>query len=132
MLATKIDQPDAYGNGGSSDTGVVADKLFSNPEIFAKLFAPSAEDAPKIEDLILRISVVIGVISSTRRIKTEEFQEYCTEVYLLLLETFPWVSISPTCHAVLAHSAEVIALNGGYGLGLCSEQPSEAVHKLIR
>lgn len=75
-LHPKLDQPDAYGNGGNSDTGVVADKLWKNTEVFAEFFGFKDEDKKaKIEDVLLRLSVILGAINSSRRMeKMEEFQ----------------------------------------------------------
>lgn len=134
LLGTKMDQADGAGHGGSTDNGNVAQKLFSNWETFAALFKPrSAEDRAAIEDCIFRVAVILGIINSTRKIRcTKALQEFCTTTYLRLLETFPWMSVSPSCHRLLAHAAELIERNDGYGLGDETEQPSEASHKTLR
>ena len=129
-----MDQADGAGHGGSTDTGNVAQKMFSNWNIFAAIFKPrSAEDRTAIEECIFRVAVVLGVINSTRKIRcTTKLQEFCTATYLKLLETFPWMSVSPSCHRLLAHSAEIIERNDGRGLGTQTEQPSESAHKNLR
>ena len=48
------------------------------------------------------------------------------------MDTFPWVVISPSIHRILAHSWEVMQLNGGYGLGRISEEGQEAFNKCIQ
>ena len=50
------------------------------------------------------------------------------EVYLGLVNGFPWAVISPSVHCILAHNWEVIGLNGGDQ----SEEGLEALNKLIR
>ena len=132
LLHIKLDMPDPSGHGGSSDTGAVADKLFSNPEIFTQLFAPSVDDAPRIEDLLRRVDVVLAVLNCSRKVDTGKFHKYAMDTYLLLLEVFPWVSVSPSVHGALAHGAEAMDRNGGYGLGTKTEQGSEATNKLVR
>ena len=58
------------------------------------------------------------------------------EPYLLVLDSFPWVGITPTLHRVLAHSEEILKdLNFGQGLTCFSEEETcqaEACNKLIR
>ena len=57
----------------------------------------------------------------------------CKDTYHLIIDTFPWVSITPTLHKVLAHSTELIQqFNGGRGLKSFSEEGLEASHKYIR
>ena len=57
----------------------------------------------------------------------------CKDTYQLIVETFPWASINPTLHKVLAHSAQLIEqFNGGRGLKSFSEEGLEACHKYIR
>ena len=56
-----------------------------------------------------------------------------SDTYQLIIETFPWASITPTLHKVLAHSAQLIEeYNGGRGLKSLSEEGLEACHKHIR
>ena len=78
LLGTKMDQADGAGHGGSTDTGNVAQKMFSNWNIFAAIFKPrSAEDRAAIEECIFRVAVVLGVINSTRKIRcTKKLQEF--------------------------------------------------------
>ena len=51
---------------------------------------------------------------------------------MLIVETFPWAVISPSVHRILAHGAERVELNEGFGLGDMSEEGLEALNKLIR
>ena len=44
-------------------------------------------------------------------------------IYLLILDTFPWVGITPSLHKLLAHSEELIReCNSGCGLKSFSEE----------
>ena len=71
-----------------SDNGNIIDKLFADWETFADLFDPrDDEERLRIADVLLKLSVILGVINSSRKIeKLEEFEEYCIEAYLQLLE----------------------------------------------
>ena len=52
------------------------------------------------------------------------------EHFILILDSFPWESITPTLHRVLAHSEEILKdLNFGHGLKCFSEEGSEASNK---
>ena len=62
----------------------------------------------------------------------EKLQLLTQETYRNIMDTFPWVVISPSIHRILAHSWEVMQLNGGYGLGRISEERQEALNKFIR
>ena len=51
----------------------------------------------------------------------------------MILESFPWASITPTLHKLLAHSEELISeSNSGFGLKEFSEEGTEACNKLVR
>ena len=62
----------------------------------------------------------------------EKLRTLTQEVNMRIVKTFPWAAISPSVHRILAHSWEVIEMNGGYGLGDVSEEGLEALNKLIR
>ena len=49
-----------------------------------------------------------------------------------IIELFPWAAISPSVYRILAHSWEVMELNGGHGLGDIGEEGLEANKKRIR
>ena len=50
-----------------------------------------------------------------------------------MLDCFPWASITPTLHKLLAHSEELIReTNSGYILKCFSEEGTESCNKLIR
>ena len=55
----------------------------------------------------------------------------CKETYLHLVSELGWVSNTPTLHKLLAHSAELIALNGGRGLKDLSEEGLESNNKTL-
>ena len=131
LLGIKWDQP--LSSGGNSDTGRVADVVFSNWDKTTELFLPrSEEDREKIGRLILALSVILAVINTTRSVDVPLFARFCTETYKMIRTTFPWASISPSCHRLLGHAAFLVQENGGRGLGTRSEQPLESCHKVAR
>ena len=51
----------------------------------------------------------------------------------MILNTFPWVNITPTLHKVLAHAPNIISgFNNGLVLEQLSEEGLEVSNKLIR
>ena len=68
-----------------------------------------------------------------RKVKTLNLGKLCKDTYLLILDSFPWASITPTLHKLLAHSEELIReSNSGFGLKKFSEEGTEACNKLAR
>ena len=84
-----------------------------------------------LKELHQKFSIILRIIASKSKVR-EEFEDFCYSAYKILLVEFPWMKLSETVHRFLAHSAEVIRLNGDQGLGQLSESPLEAQHKLVR
>ena len=79
------------------------------------------------------LAVILRVFNCDELIDIDKFSTLCKDTYQLIIDTFPWVSITPTLHKVLAHSPELIErFNGGRGLKSFSEEGLEACHKYIR
>ena len=77
--------------------------------------------------ILLGLAATVKVLNSQkRRVNVQKLQKLTTEVHILLVTSFPWVVISPSVHRILAHSWEVIELNGGYGLGDLSTKLQKA------
>ena len=91
----------------------------------------SIELRAKIEQLVLNISVILTIINSDRKVKVEEFREFCRTTYLHVA-SIPWIEFSPSAHMVLGHSAELIEQNGNTGLLNFSESGLEANNKFLR
>ena len=77
--------------------------------------------------------MILRVVSSKEHlIDVDAFESLCNETNIIIAEEFPFSSIPPSIHRLLAHSAERIQVNEGYGLGKLSEESLEAQHKLLR
>ena len=86
-----------------------------------------------LDTVLLGLCATVKVINSQKRsVNVEKLRELTLKVYLALVNGFPWAVVSPSVHRILAHSWEVVELNGGYGLGDQSEEGLEALNKLIR
>ena len=90
-------------------------------------------DSSKLGEILLGLCATVKVINSQKRkINVEKLRLLTQDVYLNIVRQFPWASISPSVHRILAHSWEVIQLNEGFGLGNISEEGQEALNKYIR
>ena len=78
-------------------------------------------------EILLGLCALVKVINSQKRkVDVEKVRELGQQVYLQLVQLFPWVAVTPSVHRILAHSWEVILLNDSYGLGGQSEEGLEA------
>ena len=120
------------GKGGTSTTGSLGRRVFSEEPL--KTIAGLCHTKYKTSLLSLhqQLSVILRVISSTRQINIELFDQLCKEFSLNLIENFPWARLNHTLHGAVHHSTELMILNGGYGLGSLSEEGLEANNKDIR
>ena len=81
-------------------------------------------------------------MENTELVNVPEYRNQCTELYLFLIQSFPrvkdkhlkgpWISINPSLHKHLAHSWELIELNGDHGLGYLDESGMEGNNKILR
>ena len=91
------------------------------------------DDQEDFKQILLGLCAVVKVINSQkRRVNIEKVREMTQEVYLVIVERFPWAVVSPSVHRILAHAWEVLELNNGFGLGDMSEEGLEALNKIIR
>ena len=82
---------------------------------------------------LLGICAIVKVINSQkRRVNVDRLRMLGQQIYLELVQCFPWAVVSPSVHRILAHSWEVIQLNDSYGSGGMSEEGLEALNKCIR
>ncbi|KAI6659434.1 Out at first protein [Oopsacas minuta] len=78
------------------------------------------------------LSALLRVANSYEVVDVDRFRVLSQETYILILQTFPWVSISNTLHKFLAHAHQFIERNDRVGLCSLSEGGLEQGHKLIR
>ena len=65
--------------------------------------------------------------SQKRKVDVDKVRKLGQQVYLQLVQLFPWVVVTPSVHRILAHSWEVMLLNNSFGLGSQSEEGLEAI-----
>ena len=78
-----------------------------------------------------QLSIVLRVMSSDRLVNVQRFSTFCNDLYAEILEKFPWVNVSKSIHALLAHIPALIERNNGKGLLNLSEQGSESKLEMI-
>ena len=78
------------------------------------------------------LSVCLRIVESLAQVNIDSFKEYCKNTYMHLIDTLPWVSITPTLHKLLGHSWELISLNEGVGLKRLDESGMEGCNKMLR
>ena len=107
--------------------GNTAERFFAaeTREKLVGLVKCSDHDRELLKIIHMRCSVILRVISSGRKVHVVDFNDFCYQSYEFIVKSFPWVRMSPTVHALLAHAGERILINDGYGLKSLSEQGLE-------
>ena len=138
-LFTQLDTPSSGGTAGTSDTGNVARMFFSQDkrneviELVEGNSEMSNDHRSKVKDLLQRFSIILRVLSSKSvLISYSQFDKYCKDTNLQLVNHFNWVHIPGSIHRLLSHCAERIHLNSDYGLGNQSEEGLESCNKMVR
>ena len=139
----KWDYADTTGQSGTTTTGNNCRRLLHDVAV-RKLVTDAVPEAnrSKMEVLGQRLSIILRILFSKRKVDVEKYKQYCIDTNVFLLTKFPrviyeelpgpWISITPTVHKVLAHSWELIQHNDGHGLGILDESGLEACNKILR
>ena len=86
-----------------------------------------------LKEIHLGLFTAVKVINSQKRkVDVEKFRDLTSNVYLTILDLYPWAVISPSVHRILGHGWETIQLNDSLRLGNISEEGLEALNKWIR
>ena len=93
----KIDQPDP--KGGTTSTGGVPRRTFSSESKFIDCVSSCVAIGYKetLSQLHTRLSAILRIINSDRKINTEEFGDLCTNTYILILESLPGQALHRHC-----------------------------------
>ena len=129
-LSIKIDYPTSQ--GGTTSTGNVVRSCFQRTNDSARDFlywvttlVPEEHHLP-LTLIHTYLSVILRIFNLDERIEIEKFTTLCRDTYELIIVSFPWASITPTLHKILAHSAQLIdEYNGGRGMKYFSEEGLE-------
>ncbi|KAI6652409.1 hypothetical protein LOD99_7438 [Oopsacas minuta] len=129
----KVDQPNS--SGGTTSTGNVARRAFSDETEYLEciLSTVAIQYRPILSKIHTQLSAILRVFNSSHKVNTLELGKWCKDTYLVILDSFPWASMTPTLHKLLAHSEELIhESNSSYGLKAFSEEGTESCNRLVR
>ena len=111
----------AGGKGGTSTDGKQGRRFFSNelvPVITDLLDKPhNLKQKGNLLKLHHQISIILRVISCTRKIDMKKFAHHCEETMINISTNFPWASLYHTLHGAIQHSCELIEMNGCESIG---------------
>ena len=85
-----------------------------------------------LSQIQMNLSALLKIANSNERVNVERFRVISQNTYIMILESFPWVSVSNTLHKFLAHTLQFIERNDHIGICNISEEGLEQGHKLIR
>ena len=117
-----IDLPSC--DGGTSSTGNVATDCFSNKRDFLRWATSTItpEDKEKLITIHTNLGAILRVFNSSHKLDIVKFEMLCKSTYDYIVDNYPWISITPSLHKLLAHSTEPIdKYSNGCGLKLYSE-----------
>ena len=133
----KIDYPNIH--GGTSSTGNIARLCFIRHDdsqkdfIYWVLTLIDQKYKYEVEIIHRNLAIILRIMNSNERIDTIKLEVFCKDAYELIINSFPWVSITLTIHKLLAHIVELIRdHNEGYGLKNFSDEALEASNKYLR
>ncbi|KAI6659522.1 hypothetical protein LOD99_14447 [Oopsacas minuta] len=129
----KVNQPNS--SGGTTSTGNVARRAFSDETEYLGciLSTVTIQYRPISSKIHTQASAIFRVFNSSHKANILELGKLCKDTYLVILGSFPWASMTPTLHKLLAHFEELIReSNSSYGLKAFSEEGTESCNKLVR
>ena len=109
---------------GNTNDGNTARRFFANPTLSAQLTGFD-------EEILKRLSVVLEVISSYKKVDSKAFHTYAMRTYELMVQKYGWYWVPAGVHRVLMHGARIIDL-APMALGMLSEEAQEARNKDYR
>ena len=110
---------------------------YEKPKIQVLVSVVPKEYQESLHECITRCYVIMKLYNSTHLINVEAFNYFCSETKKLLLSSFnhdgkEWIYFTPTVHAILEHSGELIEANSCKGLGAYTESGLECSNKVLR
>lgn len=122
-FGVRADQPRSGGKG-TSTTGNICRRVFSNPELLSSVLGIEKE-------LIERFRNILIAINCQEALNPETFDQYCKDTYSFYLQHYDWYKIPSSVHKVLAHAGEII-IHSPAPLGVLAEEAAECQHKKLK
>lgn len=117
-----IDMPKA--GFGNTNSGNISRRFFADIDTASEITGIN-------KDFLNRLKIVLEVISSSHRVNTAKFGEFCNNIVKIYVELYNWHPMRPTLHKILVHGATVIE-NAIFPIGQLSEEAVEARNKHFR
>ena len=133
----QVDMPAQGLSSGSTDTGNNVKRLMekeNRTKIIDLCMSDRVTDDEKagLHNLMQKLSIILRVVNSGQKIETDAYSQFCIDTNLEIIRNFPWAELSMVAHITLAHTAERIINNDGFGLKNLSESGLEGLHKVLR
>lgn len=75
--------------------------------------------------------VILGVLSSKKKIRIDDFKSYCYAAAKLYVRNYDWYYMPPSVHVILMHGYLVIN-EFKLPIGMYSEEAQESYNKIIK
>lgn len=118
----RVDEPSS--KGGTTTTGNVARKAFSQPKLLAEILQLD-------EKMVVNLSLLLSAVSSHHRINIEEFDKLVTETREIYVSKYGNIPMSATLHKLLIHGVDIIKASI-LPTGYFNEEAAEAKNKHYR
>ena len=109
---------------GTTNTGNIARKCFSQPELFANCLDLD-------ENFVSNIANILIIFKSKKNVDLDKLEKLCLDTYKQHYNLYKWARMNPTTHKILMHECQ-IARKFPLPISYYSEDSSEAWHKLNR
>lgn len=110
---------------GTTNTGNLARRCLAEPKKFAKCLGLD-------ESLVCDVSLILKLLTSKKLLNVEELEKLCSATYRKCYQLYPWATMSPTFHKLLAHSVEAVRFFWPIPIIFFSEDAGESWHRLYR
>lgn len=109
---------------GTTNTGNIARKCFSQPELFADCLDLN-------ENFVSNVAKIVIIFKSKEKVDLDKLEKLCLDTYKQHYNLYKWARMNPTTHKILMHGCQ-IARKFSLPISYYSEDSSEAWHKLNR
>ena len=131
-IGIKYNFPDVGGFGGNSTTGHEARKFFRSRELrerMVEMYPGQGAEKDVFREFLENDSMIMRLAQCTRKLNVDKLEDLCQRQNLLIVNTWPWVKLTPSLHELYAHLPDLVRNNNDYGLGDLSEENLESLHR---
>nr|XP_036669892.1 uncharacterized protein LOC118877083 isoform X2 [Drosophila suzukii] len=122
-LALKVDKP-KQGGFGNTNTGNTARRAFANFKKFSEITGVD-------QQIIYNLRIILICLSCQLPINLEKFEAYCHQTGEMIVDSYPWLPMTPTLHKIIVHSRQIME-NTVLPVGCFGEEASESRNKIYK